>query len=449
MDDRLGRYRIIRLLARGGVAEIFLARLDGPGGFTRPVVVKRLKSAYRMEPSYRKSLIAEARVGGLLNHPNILQYLELVEANDELFVVTEYLHGVTARELIRAFAGDSDVLPVPLVLHALAEILDGLHYAHTAVDDRGSPLNIVHRDISPENVFFCVSGAVKLMDFGIARTAIGPRDTRVHIIKGKARYFSPEQASGGPIGVASDIYTTGLLLFELLTNHPALDADDERGLVEQARQAEVPDVTMLRSEIPPAVVRLIQKATSRSPEKRYPSALAMMREVSSVLNKLSPHFTVEDLRNVVRDRFAGDLESKRRQIWNDRSTQVVSAAAAMSAEHVARTSSVITSTSSSVSSLHHTNTDTVSDEEGSNAIRDAVMEVERHARRKGQVPRPRYSPELVEDLRSSTDADAPPTEPLPIELEEHLDQPDDTETDLGRQVNLERLRRAITEAYED
>ncbi len=325
MDERLGRYRIVHPLATGGVGEIYLGRLDGPGGFSRPVVVKRLKAAYRREPSYQRALLAEARVGALLDHPGIVHVLELVQDAGELFIILEYFHGITGRHLLQHTHGEGPEVPMAMALHVVAEVLDALDYAHNAVDERGAPLNIVHRDISPENVFLCLNGAIKLLDFGIAQTAISPRNTNIHIIKGKARYISPEQAKGQSASVQSDVFACGLLLFELLTGVPALSGASDQHIMERARNGTLEHIHHLRPDLPKKITDLVNKALAPALADRYPSAEAMLIELRHAKDNLTPGYGTRDIRCFVSTTFNKGLEQRRRRIWKDQSTQVIDA----------------------------------------------------------------------------------------------------------------------------
>lgn len=323
MTERLGRYRIVRLLARGGAGEVYLARLDGPGGFSRPVALKRLKPEYRFEPEPRRALIAEARVGALLDHPNILTYLELAEDGPELFIVAEYLHGVSARTLIQTAGLKGEFLPVSVALYLTQCLLEALAYAHEACDERGSPLRLVHRDISPENLLMSVTGAVKLIDFGIAQTPLAPHDTHLHVVRGKARYFSPEQSRGAPLSAASDLYSAALVLFELLCGTPAIHGEDERELLEAAQQGRVQSVRAIRPELPSYLVRLLERGLSPDVGQRFPSAHQFAAEVRGALQRLLPEHGPSELSRTLARFFTEDLETRRRTIWNDQSTAIV------------------------------------------------------------------------------------------------------------------------------
>ena len=415
MEQTLDRYKLIRPLATGGVAEVYLARLDGPGGFSRPVVLKRLKPAYRFEPTYRRALLAEARIGALLDHPNIMQYLELIEQNDELFVVTEYMHGCTVRALIQEVDHRRNWLPIPVALSVAVQVLEGLHFAHNATDDRGAPMHIVHRDVSPENVFICTSGAVKLMDFGIALGSMAPRDTEVNFIKGKARYFSPEQAMGETVNRTSDIYSVGLLLFELFTNTPALSGEDDFQIVEKARKGLLVSSRSLRPELPERVNLILDTALAPEPQNRYDTALEMSRELRTLLSSLAPSFCGADLQRCVEESFGQNLETQRRQIWRDQATQVADVSVVLSADL---------------------------------GVVPGPVSPRRAAPKRTETPR--YRPEAPAK-KPSEEAPAPEIATKPANVAPAAEAKEDGKDKAAstRQVDLAGLRRAITEAYDD
>ena len=190
---KVGRYRVLWLLARGGISEVYLGRLEGAGGFVKPVVLKALKPSERANRRNQRALMAEARIGSYLNHPNIIQTLDFLEQEEQHFLITEYLHGVSLRQLIMEAHRRQERLDPGLCVTLIRAVLSALDFAHQVRDERGQPLRIVHRDVSPENIFLCASGNTKLIDFGIAQSAVAPRDTKVAMIRGKVRYLSPNR----------------------------------------------------------------------------------------------------------------------------------------------------------------------------------------------------------------------------------------------------------------
>ncbi|MDX9723759.1 MAG: serine/threonine-protein kinase [Myxococcota bacterium] len=318
----MGRYRIIDLLGRGGHAEIYLARVEGEGGFSKPVALKRQRGQSSPQTSSRRALLAEARLNALLDHPNIASVYDIFEEDGELILVMEYLHGLNLRQLCQQLYAAGQLMPVAMALHIGAELLAGLAHAHSARDERGSPLQLIHRDVSPENVFLCANGSVKLTDFGIARSIIAPRDTRIGVVRGKARYLSPEQARGEELEVGTDVFAIGLVLYELLTGVPALEGDSERELMLQTQQVNPATVLQYRQDVHERVLTILALALAPHPSQRYPSAQAMARDLRAVLSWLEPSYSQIDLKAFLDSLCGPMLEQQWRRIWQDQSTQV-------------------------------------------------------------------------------------------------------------------------------
>lgn len=318
-----GRYRWVHHLARGGFTDVMLARLDAPGGFALPVAIKRLQTPFRNELVHRRALLAEARVGSLLSHANVLRYLDVVEHDEEILVVMEYLHGRNARTWLSSLAQAGQKTPITFAVLVITRILAALHHAHSACDERGRELALVHRDISPENVFLCRDGSVKLLDFGIARSAITPRDTEIHRLKGKVRYMSPEQARGRTLSPRSDIYSVGLLLYELLCQQPALEGDTPKAQLEAARAAQIGDIRSVRRDVPHELETVLRRATSPRVEERHPSARDMLRDLQRFLARLDPALSELELGAHIDHRFGAELDDERRTLWRHQSTAVV------------------------------------------------------------------------------------------------------------------------------
>ena len=215
MDTRLGRYELVARLATGGMGEIFLARLSGEGGFERRVVVKRLLPELVPAGQYVQMFLDEARLAARLTHPNVCEVHELGVDQGQYFIVMPYLEGVPFSRVMRR-QGDARA-HLRLVAGALAQACTGLHHAHELTDDAGVPIGVVHRDVSPSNLFVTADGVVKVLDFGIAKARIATSVTEKGMLKGKLAYMSPEQLGDGPIDRRSDVFCLGIVLHEALT----------------------------------------------------------------------------------------------------------------------------------------------------------------------------------------------------------------------------------------
>lgn len=267
---RLGPYELVRRLATGGMAEVYLARRAGPHGFQKTVAVKRVLPQLARDPNFLAMFVDEARVCARLCHPNIVQVFDFGEHEGELYMAMEYVDGTTGARLIRAAAARREALSLEVCVHVVLSVLRGLEYAHAARDDSGRPLRLVHRDVSPGNVLIDRSGAVKLTDFGIARAAEIERRTDAGQLKGKLGYMSPEQVLGRELDARTDVFTIGIVLAEMVTLRPLFSGGRELDVLQRIRDA---DVSMLdRQDLPDDVRQVLYRALAREPDLRYTSA---------------------------------------------------------------------------------------------------------------------------------------------------------------------------------
>jgi serine/threonine protein kinase len=205
---QLGRYQLVELIGRGGMAQVWRARIVGPAGFERPVVIKRILPHLAEDPEFAEMFIHEARMSARLSHPNVVQVFELGEFDGEYFIAMEYLRGHDLLRLVRAQMARGTPMDPGLAAAIMRDVCRALAYVHTLTDERGAPLGLVHRDISPSNVMVGFDGVVKLLDFGIAKAlSASDQKTRTGVLKGKFSYMSPEQAEGSPLDHRSDLFS--------------------------------------------------------------------------------------------------------------------------------------------------------------------------------------------------------------------------------------------------
>jgi serine/threonine protein kinase len=214
--EQLGKYRLVKAIGEGGMAEVFLAEHTGPAGFHKQVVIKRIRRSKVNDKSYVDLFLREARIAARLNHPNLVQVYELGEQDDDFFIVMEYLVGMSLRALSKVLWDNDQELPVPVILRSIAEASRGLHYAHHWSDAKGERRALVHRDISPDNIFLTADGVTKVLDFGIATAADEQLLTATGEIKGKVPYMAPEQLRSEPLDGRSDLWSLGVTLYYLL-----------------------------------------------------------------------------------------------------------------------------------------------------------------------------------------------------------------------------------------
>jgi len=278
-----GPYELLERVASGGMAEVYVARRQGPHGFHKTVAVKRILPQLVQDAEFVAMFVDEARVAATLSHPNIVQVFDFGEEGGELYMAMEYVRGTNAARLVRRAAARGEVVPLDVCLHIVLSVLRGLEYAHGAKDESGRDLHLVHRDVSPGNVLIDDSGTVKLTDFGIARAAHFERRTAVGHLKGKLGYMSPEQVSGLELDARSDLFTLGIVMAELLTLRPLFTASSELEILTKIRDADLQ--TLDESALPSDVDAVLRRALARVPEARYPTARAFAEDVEALARR--------------------------------------------------------------------------------------------------------------------------------------------------------------------
>jgi len=270
-----GKYQLFATLGRGGMAEVFLAVSRGPMGFNKLVVVKRLRNTLAEEPSFLNMFLDEARLAARLNHPNVVHTYEVGEFNNHYFIAMEYLEGQSLFSMMRSLMNSSETLPVAMNARIVADALAGLHYAHELKDYDGTPVNIIHRDVSPHNVFVTYEGAVKLVDFGIAKAALSRTQTEVGVLKGKVAYMAPEQAVGSPIDRRADVFAMGIVLWELLGRRRLMASESAAVTLHRLLNQPIPKLSEVVPDIDPRLDAIAAKALEKEPAKRFQTAQEM------------------------------------------------------------------------------------------------------------------------------------------------------------------------------
>lgn len=282
-QEQFGKYTLLRKIATGGMAEIFLAKQAGFGDIERFVVIKRVLPHLTENPEFSRMFVDEMRTSAFLNHPNIVQIHDVGAVGDQYFIAMEYLEGRDLRRIMRKAAARGEVVPLGFAIRAISDICEGLHYAHYRRDNNGQPLNIIHRDVSPQNAMATVQGAVKLLDFGIAKAETQLNETRSGVLKGKYSYMSPEQATGQPLDLRSDIFAVGTILYELTTGRRLFKHPNEIVVLKMVADADVPPPRGVDSGYPPELERIVMKSLARRSATRYQTC----RELQQDLNEFA------------------------------------------------------------------------------------------------------------------------------------------------------------------
>ncbi|HEY1087660.1 MAG TPA: serine/threonine-protein kinase, partial [Archangium sp.] len=274
-----GKYFLIKKLAEGGMAEIFLAKQLGVEGFEKNVVIKRMLPHLTQVSDFVSMFLDEARLAATLTHPNIVQISDLGLADGCYYICMEYLAGEDFATVLRTAKRRQEHAPLNIVLKVLLEAAIGLHFAHEAVDPKGNPIKLVHRDISPSNIFITYGGQVKVLDFGIAKAESRITSTGAGVVKGKYQYMSPEQARGDAIDRRADVFSLGVSLYEALTGVRPFARDTDLAVLKAVLGNEVKPIRQLRPDLPAEVEAIVLKAMAPEPEDRYATALALAQDI--------------------------------------------------------------------------------------------------------------------------------------------------------------------------
>ena len=266
----LGKYQLIRKLAAGGMAEVYLARAAGPMGFEKQVVVKRILPHLADEQSFIAMFLSEARLAAQLNHPNVVQVFDFGEADGSYFLVMEFIDGVNLRVLFRKAVEQQKPIALTLVARIVSMACEGLAYAHDFVDPAtNEPMGLVHRDVSPDNVLIARNGSVRVVDFGIAKAANQAHLTKTGTVKGKFSYMPPEQLTGQPLDRRADVFALGIVLYELITGRKPFDASNEAFIVRAIMYEPFAPAIQFRPDVPEVLQRILDKAFAKSRDERY------------------------------------------------------------------------------------------------------------------------------------------------------------------------------------
>jgi len=281
--DVLGRYELLLPVAAGGMAMVWAARLKGSRGFQKIVAVKTMLPKLSEDPQFERMFLDEASLASRIHHPNVVEVLDLGEANGVLFIAMEWLDGVPLNQVMKAAKGASGI-PAPVAIHILTHAAEGLHAAHELKDDDNAYIGLVHRDVSPQNILVGHDGLTKMVDFGLAKaTALGDGATRAGQLKGKISYMAPEQIRGDPLDRRADVFALGVVLYAVTTGkHPFRRESEGATLFAISAPDPAPAPSRFMT-YPPELEAVLMKAVSKDPDKRYGSSLEFARALEGTL----------------------------------------------------------------------------------------------------------------------------------------------------------------------
>jgi eukaryotic-like serine/threonine-protein kinase len=303
------RYRVIEKIAAGGMAEVFRAESAGLEGFKKTVAIKRVLPHLSQKKEFIGMFLDEARLSATLSHSNVVQVFDIGVGDDTYFIVMEYVDGANLKAVIEHRKQLGRPLPIEIACLIALRTCEGLSYAHEAMDALGQPLGIVHRDVSPPNVLITRHGEIKVVDFGLAKANSQLESSEPGIIKGKFSYLSPEAALGEGVDHRTDIFATGIILWEMITGTRLFLGDTDLGTVRQVQAARVPPLAQYVKDVPATLEHIIGQALARDPKARYQSARDFGRDLNRVLFQMGRPVSSFDIGGLV-----GDVrEEQRRQ----------------------------------------------------------------------------------------------------------------------------------------
>jgi eukaryotic-like serine/threonine-protein kinase len=302
----VGRYALFDEIAAGGMATVHLGRLVGQVGFSRTVAVKRLHPQYAKDADFVSMFVDEAKLASRIQHPNVVSTLDVVKTDEELFLVMEYVQGESLSKLVRQTARAGERIPVNVVLSVMSGMLHGLHAAHEAKSENREPLNLVHRDISPQNVLVGVDGVARVLDFGVAKAQVRSGATKDGQMKGKLSYMSPEQLNGLEVDRRSDIFAAGIVLWEALAGRRLFAGADTGEILGKVLNSEIPTPHSIAPEIPETVSAVVMKALERNAVVRFQTA----REFAVALEQAAPGATAHTVGEWVKENGGDELSHR-------------------------------------------------------------------------------------------------------------------------------------------
>ncbi len=300
---RFGPYILIKRVAYGGMAEIYLAKTQGIGGFEKVLALKVIHEKYSQDREFVDMLIDEAKISVQLSHGNICQVFDLGCIDTTYYIAMEFIDGKDLYQLLVQCSELEIDIPFDIIAYLAMETAAGLQYAHNKSDNYGRALNLIHRDISPQNVLVSYDGEVKIVDFGIAKAARRSRETESGVIKGKFFYMSPEQAWGDDIDSRTDIFSTGINLYEMITGEMLYNEEKALVLLDKVRKAEIPPMRQKRRDLPPSLEQIVLRALARDRDERYRAAGALQGALSGFLYGNWPNFSRGRVRDFMRQVF--------------------------------------------------------------------------------------------------------------------------------------------------
>lgn len=298
----LGKYRLIAELGHGGMAEVYLAVVQGPAGFNKLVVIKQIRPQLATDPEFLSMFLDEARLAARLSHPNVVQTNEVGQEGDRYFIAMEYLEGQPLNRVLHRIGRDGG-LTLSMHLRIIIDMLVGLHHAHELTDFDGTPLNVVHRDVTPHNVFVTYDGQVKVVDFGIAKAMNSSAETRLGVVKGKVAYMAPEQARGERVDRRADIFSAGVMLWEAATGRRLWKGIPDLTVLHRLINGDIPSPRDIDPEVPEGLEKIVMKALALRREDRYSTSVELATALEELLDSTNDKTSLREVGKLVAKHF--------------------------------------------------------------------------------------------------------------------------------------------------
>jgi serine/threonine-protein kinase len=319
--QRVDRYELVGEIASGGMATVYLARLTGVGGFQRFVAIKRLHPHLAGEKEFVEMFLDEARLAAGIHHSNVVSILEVGASPLGYYLVMEYVEGDTLARLLARAAGKGQRLPTPIALRVVIDTLLGLHGAHELKDDKGNFLELVHRDVSPQNVLVGIDGVARITDFGVARATSRLTSTRVGQLKGKLAYMAPEQAQGEVLDRRADVFSAGILVWETLAAKRLFKAENEAATLSRVMNEPIPDLRRVAPHLSRELSEVVKRALDRDRNKRYATAQQFAEAIEAAATGRDGVAPPQHVAQFVKDMIGQEIEQQREAVraWIARS----------------------------------------------------------------------------------------------------------------------------------
>ncbi len=313
--EKFGKYILLEKMASGGMAEVYLAKSPGANGVTKFLAIKRILPQYSDNVEFIDMFKEEAKIAVNLNHGNVVSIYDFGVERSQFYLVMEYVEGRNLRQIINEFKKKDHVFSVDQVTFLIKEVAAGLDHAHRCIDGAtGKPLNITHRDMSPQNIMVSFEGEVKIIDFGIAKAETQIEATKAGTLKGKFGYMSPEQAEGFPIDLRTDIFSLGIVLWELLANDRLFTSNSEAAILRKIRECNIPPIRKINPTVHPELERIVAKALTKDKNVRYQTAAAFNRDLNRFLNTQYPDFSPEDFSVFIKNAFSNAYTDQKNKL---------------------------------------------------------------------------------------------------------------------------------------